>query len=133
MSLMSRKVKMKNTLKIEYQQRMNGGVPVIKIVQSVSTLNPDPSEDIDPKDTLLNVFLHDPMNSNPTKLFGVSSFYPHPFDNPTHHITNIEPIRNEGFFSRLRGLILNTLDEWHVEFDKGKINSLFDEIDKKLL
>lgn len=122
---------MRSTLKIDGQNRHQGITPVIKIVQpiEIKERRVDPTEEVDPKDTLLVAFLQDPLNIYQHTLFGLSSHYAHPFENPTHFITNIEPISNENLFYRLRGIIKQNIEERGLKVDLKEVDELFDKID----
>lgn len=125
---------MKSTVKIDVQARFNSNVPVIKIVQPVEIMPSsfDPIKDIDARDTLINSFLHIPQNAERNFLFELSSYYPVPMDNPTHHITNIEAITNDRLFERLRSIVKGTIREWKLDVNPDKVDALFDEIDATL-
>lgn len=115
---------MKSTLKIDYQS----GLPVIKIVQPVSVLNPSPDEDVDPKDTLLAEFLKKPINTERNYIFALSSYYEHPnFDNATHHITNIMPVEKQDMLSKIKSMLYHEAHSRQLFLDE-EISSLFNKI-----
>lgn len=121
---------MKSTVKIAYQARFTGGMPGIKIVQPISVLNPSPEEDVDPRDEMVNQFLHQPLSTERTFLWELSSHYPSPFDNPTHEITHIEAVTNDRLMWKLENVLLNTLENWGVDFPREKLESFFREVNE---
>jgi len=103
---------MKCTLKIKLSERHDGNVPVIKIVKPLS-LNDDrydPSVDIDVNDTLIDNFLQTPSTDGRNRWFRLGGFYNTPYENPTHHISTIEPVNDfKDLMEGIRGEVLNKL------------------------
>ena len=123
---------MKSTVKIDYQLYGNGGLSVIKIVQPLEVLNPQPQDDVDPRDTMVSQFVHNPISQNPSDLFVRDTYYPHPFDNPTHHVTKIKAVANEERIYTLENLLINTIVEWKIPFEVSEIEKFFERINKAI-
>lgn len=105
---------MKSTLKIDFQSRYTGGMPVVKIVQPLELNNAryDHSQDVDPKDTMLSHFLHTPSMVERNMWFKVSTFFNTPHESPTHSVTNIEPVQADDILPSFK----NTLLSMYVPF-----------------
>lgn len=119
---------MKSTVKIDYQLHGNGGLSVIKVVQPLEVLNPQPQDDIDPRDTMVAQFVHNPLSQEPSDLFVRDSYYPHPFDNPTHYVTKIKAVSNQERIYTLENLLINTIVGWKIPFEVKEIEKFFERI-----
>lgn len=119
---------MKSTVKIDYQIYGNGGLSVIKIVQPLEVLKPEPQDDVDPRDTMVAQFVHNPISQNPSDLFVRDTYYPHPFDNPTHYVTKIKAVSNEERIYTLENILINTIVEWNIPFEVKEIEKFFERI-----
>lgn len=101
---------MESTLKISTSGRGVHGVPVIKIVQPVHLVNPDPTLDIDDvRDELLSSLLHTPCMQYPNLLFKVDAHFITPSDNHTHRTTIISAIEEGQVFHTFKHAILERL------------------------
>lgn len=101
---------MESTLKIGTSSRGIHGVPVIKIVQPIHLVNPDPSLDIDDvKDELISSFLHTPVMQFPNILFIVDSHFNYPAETPKFRITTISAIEEGQIFHTFKRVILDRL------------------------
>lgn len=115
---------MKCTLKIDFQQINTQGIPVIKIIQPESIMNPNQYDDVDPKDTLLKNFLHSPYSLERHKLFKLETYFPVTFENPTHYITTIAPITHEEMLKDLKYMVQN---QFKNEILSGEQSDKIDE------
>ena len=94
---------MESTIKIGNSSRGIHSVPIIKIVQPVSLIKPDPHMDIeDVRDQLISEFLHTPVMANPNSFFMVTGRWLVPFENSKSQITTISAIEEGQLFHTMK-------------------------------
>lgn len=115
---------MESTLKIDTSSRGIHQVPIIKIVQPIKLIEPNPVEDIDDvKDKLIREFLHTPCMANRNHFFRTDSHFPHPLENPRVFITTISAVEEGQMFHTFKHAIFERLISYEnlcecIEFDK---------------
>lgn len=129
---------MKSTLKIAFQLNYNSQDPVIKIIQPAEVLNPSHSDDVDPKDEMINYFLHDPMFVDRNYFFVLSTYFQdtNKGGESGPHISMISPVKPKDAFWILRDLLISQLAMRKLQYNDDKIREFFDvfqnQIDNKV-
>jgi hypothetical protein len=99
---------MESTLKIATESRGTHLTPIIKIIQPIALVNPDPTEDYDERDKLIANFLHTPCMAERNTLFEVCSHYPHPMNEDAQvYITTIAALEENNFLHRMRWAMIH--------------------------
>lgn len=98
---------MGSTLKISTSSRGVHGVPVIKVIQPINLIIPNPNEDVDIKDELIASFMHTPSMAYPNNLFKVDSRFTS--EEQGVKVTIISAIEEGQMFFTFKHAILNRL------------------------